>query len=58
MTVLEKIQEKECRVEALRAQIVKLQKDVETLQDAARILADDQEGNRVEAQHGRRDEVA
>jgi hypothetical protein len=42
----------------LRAQIAKLQKDAETLQNAARILVDDQEGNRFEAQHGRRDDVA
>jgi hypothetical protein len=58
MTVLEKIQEKECRVEALRAQIAKLQKDVAILQDASRILADDEQRNTFEGQDGSRNAVA
>jgi hypothetical protein len=49
MTILEKILEKECRVEALRAQIAKLQNDVEILQDAARILSDSEDDNRLDA---------
>ena len=54
MTIFEKIQEKECRVEALRAQIAKLQKDVAILEDAARILSDDEGANRFDEQNGRK----
>jgi hypothetical protein len=50
MTIFEKIQEKECRVDALRAQIAKLQKDVGVLQDAARILSEDEGDNRFTGQ--------
>ena len=58
MTILEKIQEKECRVEALRAQIAKLQKDVAILEDAARILTDNEDDNRFDAHNDRRKSVA
>lgn len=44
-TLLEKLQEKELQIEALRAQIAKLEKDIETLQSAARILSDDEDSN-------------
>ena len=44
-TLLEKIHDKELQIEALRAQIAKLERDIETLQSAARILNDDDEGN-------------
>ncbi len=43
--LMEKLQEKELQIEALRAQIAKLEKDIETLQSAARILADEDDGN-------------
>jgi hypothetical protein len=43
--LMEKLQEKELQIEALRAQIAKLERDIETLQSAARILADEEEGN-------------
>jgi chromosome segregation ATPase len=43
--LMEKLQEKELQIEALRAQIAKLERDIETLQNAARILADEEEGN-------------
>jgi chromosome segregation ATPase len=43
--LLEKLQEKELQIEALRAQIAKLEKDIETLQSAARILNDDEDSN-------------
>jgi chorismate-pyruvate lyase len=49
-TILEKIQEKECRIEALRAQIAKLQADVTILEDAARILSEDEGDNRFAGQ--------
>jgi hypothetical protein len=58
MTILEKIQEKECRVEALRAQIAKLQKDVAILEHAARILTDNEDDNRFDAHNDRRKSVA
>jgi|NGEPerStandDraft_6_1074524.scaffolds.fasta_scaffold40813_3 hypothetical protein len=58
MTILEKIQEKECRVEALRAQIAKLQMDVAILEDAARILSDDEGDNRSEEQNDRKKSAA
>lgn len=44
-TLLEKLQEKELQIEAMRAQIAKLEKDIETLQSAARILSDDEGSN-------------
>lgn len=44
-TLLEKLHEKELQIEALRAQIAKLEKDIETLQAAARILQDDEDSN-------------
>ncbi len=44
-TLLEKLHEKELQIEALRAQIAKLEKDIETLQSAARILQDDEDSN-------------
>ncbi len=44
-TLLEKLHEKELQIEALRAQIAKLEKDIETLQSAARILSDDDSEN-------------
>jgi chromosome segregation ATPase len=44
-SLLEKLQEKELQIEALRAQIAKLEKDIETLQSAARILNDDEDSN-------------
>ena len=44
-SLMDKLQEKELQIEALRAQIAKLEKDIETLQSAARILADDEDGN-------------
>jgi hypothetical protein len=43
--LMDKLQEKELQIEALRAQIAKLEKDIETLQSAARILADEDDGN-------------
>jgi hypothetical protein len=43
--LLDKLQEKELQIEALRAQIAKLEKDIETLQSAARILSDDEDSN-------------
>ena len=43
--LIDKLQEKELQIEALRAQIAKLEKDIETLQSAARILSDDEEGS-------------
>ena len=58
MTIFEKIQEKECRVEALRAQIAKLQKDVGILQDAARILSEEEGDNRFAGQNDRRRSAA
>ena len=58
MTILEKIQEKECRVEALRAQIAKLQKDVGILQDAARILSEEEGDNRFAGQNDRKRSAA
>jgi predicted nuclease with TOPRIM domain len=58
MTILEKIQEKECRVEALRARIAKLQKDVAILQDAARILTDNEDDLQFDAQSDRKKSVA
>jgi hypothetical protein len=54
MTISEKIQEKECRVEAFRAEIATLRKDVFTLQEAARILADDENDNKIETQNDRK----
>lgn len=44
-TLIEKLHEKELQIEALRAQIAKLEKDIETLQSAARILNDEEDGN-------------
>jgi hypothetical protein len=44
-TLFEKLHEKELQIEALRAQIAKLERDIETLQSAARILNDDDESN-------------
>lgn len=44
-TLIEKLHEKELQIEALRAQIAKLERDIETLQSAARILNDDEEAN-------------
>ncbi len=44
-SLIEKLQEKELQIEALRAQIAKLEKDIETLQSAARILSDDEDSN-------------
>jgi hypothetical protein len=44
-SITDKLQEKELQIEALRAQIAKLEKDIETLQSAARILADEEDGN-------------
>ena len=44
-TLLEKLHEKELQIEALRAQIAKLEKDIETLQSAARILSDEESEN-------------
>jgi hypothetical protein len=58
MTIFEKIQEKECRVEALRAQIAKLQKDVGILQDAARILSEEEGDNRFAGQNDRKRSAA
>jgi cell division protein FtsB len=43
--LLEKLHDKELQIEALRAQIAKLEKDIETLQSAARILSDEEDGN-------------
>ncbi len=58
MTILEKILEKECRVEAFRARIAKLQKDVAILADAACILSEDEGANRFEVQNGRKKSAA
>jgi hypothetical protein len=58
MTIFEKILEKECRVEALRAQIAKLHNDVAILEDAARILSDDEGANRFGEQNGRKKSAA
>lgn len=44
-TLIEKLHEKELQIEAMRAQIAKLEKDIETLQSAARILSDEEEGS-------------
>ena len=44
-SLLEKLHDKELQIEALRAQIAKLEKDIETLQSAARILSDEEDGN-------------
>ena len=44
-SLIDKLQEKELQIEALRAQIAKLEKDIETLQSAARILSDDEDSN-------------
>lgn len=57
-TILEKIQEKECRIEALRAHIAKLQKDVAILGDAARILSDDEGYNPLGEQNDRKKSAA
>ena len=40
-TLIEKLHEKELQIEAMRAQIAKLEKDIETLQSAARILSEE-----------------
>jgi hypothetical protein len=50
MTISEKVQEKECRVEAFRAEIATLRKDVAILREAMRILADDEGEDRMEGQ--------
>jgi hypothetical protein len=44
-SLLDKLHDKELQIEALRAQIAKLEKDIETLQSAARILSDEEDGN-------------
>ncbi|HEY3929416.1 MAG TPA: hypothetical protein VGL89_13665 [Candidatus Koribacter sp.] len=44
-SLLDKLHEKELQIEALRAQIAKLEKDIETLQSAARILSDEESDN-------------
>ncbi len=44
-TLFEKLHDKELQIEALRAQIAKLERDIETLQSAARILNDEEDGN-------------
>jgi hypothetical protein len=44
-TLIEKLHEKELQIEAMRAQIAKLEKDIETLQSAARILSDEDDAS-------------